>query len=480
MSRKLLLASGGAALLCAALFMYLTADDPSRYVVFSTWGTPSEIAGFQALIDHFNATRHPLHPVKLSHSEQYQYTERLLVKSAALASPDVIHLDRKDLPLFVRKGLLEDLTPFEERDSSFDAGAFLPPLPAGCLVGGRTFAVPHNFSTLVLYYNRDHFDAAGLTYPDSTWTWDTLLAAARRLTVRDRDGNVVRYGCHMQIAFSVLLEQNGGHVLNDALDSCVISSTECAEALQFEVDLSEKYHVSWSMLAQNLQWDDMFAGGRLSMIANGRWAAVQYERALGGGSVDVAPLPRGKLRRGAATGHVMAISSASGKKEEAWEFIRYLVSDEGERIENSGGASIPAVRSVASSDEFLHHELTPGMNNRVFIDELPSSVVWPFAQGPYLTTFTLQSRFELAVRRVLLHEATAVQSLRIMQDEINGEIRTQRTHTAARPFAGSVLSWLCAALCAAAFFLAWRLFRKRGSRAPAAAPPVEPQARVPR
>jgi multiple sugar transport system substrate-binding protein len=455
----MLLAVCAIALLCTGLFVYLTAEDASRYIVFSTWGTPSEIGGFRTLIGHYNATRHPLHPVKLSHSEQYQYTERLLIQSAALASPDIIHLDRKDIPFFVNKGLLADMTPLLEGDSSFDPGVFLPRLAAGCSVAGRTYAVPHNFSTIVLYFNRDHFDDAGIPYPDSTWTWETLLDAARRLTVKDRDGNIVRYGCHMQIAFSALLEQNGGHVLNDALDSCVIASAESAEALQFEADLSEKYRVSWSMLSQNLQWDDMFEGGRLSMIANGRWAAVPYERAMGKGTVDVAPLPRGRLRRGAAAGHVMAISSGSAKKKEAWEFIKFLVSDEGERIVNREGATIPATRSIACSEAFLHHTLTPGMHNQVFIDELPSSVVWPFEQGPYLTTFTLQSRFELAMRRVLLHQATPMQSLRAMQDEINGDIQAQRRVPEQRPFSGSVLSWVCAALGAFVCVSARRLLR---------------------
>ena len=464
MPRNMLLAFCAIALLCTGLFLYLTADDASRYLVFSTWGTPSEIEGFRTLIGHYNATRRPLHPVKLSHSEQYQYTERLLVQCAANASPDIIHLDRKDIPLFVQKGLLEDMTPLVEGDSSFDPGVFLPRLASGCSVAGRPYAVPHNFSTIVLYYNRDHFDAAGMHYPDSTWTWETLLDAARRLTVKDREGNIVRYGCHMQIAFSALLEQNGGHVLNGALDTCVIASTECADALQFEADLSEKYRVSWSMLAQNLQWDDMFEGGRVSMIANGRWAAVPYERSMGEGTVDIAPLPRGRFRRGAAAGHVMAISSGSAKKEEAWEFIKFLVSDEGERIVNREGATIPATRSIACSDAFLHHALTPGMHNRVFLDELPSSVMWPFEQGPYLTTFTLQSRFELAMRRVLLRQSTAIQSLRVMQDEINGDIEAQRRVPERRPFAGSILSWVCAVLCASVCVSAWRLLKR--SRAP--------------
>jgi ABC-type glycerol-3-phosphate transport system substrate-binding protein len=159
----------------------------------------------------------------------------------------------------------------------------------------------------------------------------------------------------------------------------------------------------------------------------------------------------------------MAISSASTKKKEAWEFIKFLVSDEGERMVNREGTTIPATRSIACSDAFLHHVLTPGMHNRVFLDELPSSVVWPFEQGPYLTTFTLQSRFELAMRRVLLHQSTAIQSLRAMQAEINGEIQAQRRVPERRPFSGSILSWVCAALCAGMCVTAWRLLWKSRS-----------------
>ena len=34
------------------------------------------------------------------------------------------------------------------------------------------------------------------------------------------------------------------------------------------IDLSEKYHVAWNMLSQNLAWDDVFIGGRCSMVTN--------------------------------------------------------------------------------------------------------------------------------------------------------------------------------------------------------------------
>jgi multiple sugar transport system substrate-binding protein len=451
----LVLAAGTAGLTSA-----LMSDDPSRYVVFSTWGTPAEIESFQRLVDRFNATRHPDHPVRLSHAEQYQYTERLMVQAAAGNLPDIVHLDRKDLPLFVRRGLLQDLNRMAHGDAAIDSGRFLPGLFRGCVIEGILYAVPHNYSTLVLYYNRDHFDAEGLAYPDSTWTWQTLVEASKRLVRRNADGSFARYGCLMQIAFPVLPYQNGGSVLNAAMDSCVIGSPEATEAMQYAVDLSEKHHVSWNMLAQNLQWDDLFAGGKLSMIANGRWAAASYARSVP--AVDVAPLPRGKLRRGAATVHVMALSAHGTRKKEAWEFLKFLVSEEGQAMVNEAGANIPTLRSVALSDGFLRHHLTPAMKNRVFVDELSGCTGWPYEQGPYVTAYVLQSQMELAFRRVHLGEMTVKESFRRMEEDVNGLIRAQQASPEPRRFTGSVSFFVLVVLIAAGGILAIRARGRRG------------------
>ena len=440
----------------AALFFYLTSDDRSQHVVFATWGTPTEVESFQRLIDHFNATREPEHKVKLSHSEQSSYTEHLLVQAASKSLPDVVHLDRKDLPLFVHREMLEDLTPFIAGDTSFDIGRFLPELVPDGKFAGRFYALPHNFSTLVLYYNKDHFDAEGIPYPDSTWTWDSFLSAARRLTKHNASGNITRYGCFVHVIVPTMISQNGGMVLNETLDSCIIASPAAEEALQFLTDLSEKHHVTWNVLAQNLLWDDMFIGGRLSMIANGRWAAAWYMRSMQGGFVDVAPLPSGRFRRGAAVNHMMAISAGSAKKKEAWEFVKFLVSDAAQRMVNEDGANIPAIRSIVYSDEFLRHRTTPTMNNRVFLDELRYSVAWPYEQGPFLTQHTLVSQMDLAMRRILLGQASTMQSLRIMEENVNNVIANQHRVPDPRPFVGSLLFYITSGLVAMTLFAAWK------------------------
>lgn len=433
---------GVSLLLIFVLFTYLSSDDPEKYLIFGTWGTPQEIESFQSLVDLYNSTRSPKHPVKLFHPENVSYDQRLLVQAAAGNLPDVMHLHNQNIRMFVHKGLLEDLTQFVERDTSFHLDAFFPNLVKSCMVRDHLYGIPHNFSTLVLYYNKDHFDAEGISYPDSSWTWNDLLKASIKLTKQDQTGKIGRYGCNLHIILFTLMYQNGGKFLNETLDRCVIDSPEAAEALQFHTDLSEKYRVTWNALQGGIQWDDMFAGGRCSMLTNGRWAAAWYAKYMPQKSMDIAPLPRGKYRVGGITAHMMAMSSESKKKEEAWEFIKFLVSKTGQVMVSDDGNNIPALREVAESDLFLKNKNTPLLTNRVFLDEVPYAQDWAFNPGPYLTVYAVGQLMLEAEKNVLLGYDTPLSALQKMATELNKIIASQKRAAESKPFFGSAMFFL--------------------------------------
>ena len=69
----------------------------------------------------------------------------------------------------------------------------------------------------ILYYNKDLFDKAGVKYPDENWTWDDLLAAAEKLTVKDASGKVKQYALAMENnnKYDKWVNQNGGAILDD-------------------------------------------------------------------------------------------------------------------------------------------------------------------------------------------------------------------------------------------------------------------------
>ena len=58
----------------------------------------------------------------------------------------------------------------------------------GIVGHGALFGMPATYVGLILYYNKDIFDAAGLAYPDDTWTRDNLTEVALALT-QDSAGN---------------------------------------------------------------------------------------------------------------------------------------------------------------------------------------------------------------------------------------------------------------------------------------------------
>ena len=448
-------------LLIFGLFTSLTRDDPEKYLIFGTWGTPQEIESFERLIDLYNTTRSPKHKVKLFHPENVSYDQRLLVQAAAGNLPDVMHLHNENILSFVHKGLVEDLTPFVERDTSFHLDAFFPNLVKTCTVRDRLYGVPHNFSTLVLYYNKDHFDAEGIPYPDSTWDWKKLVEASLKLTKRDRTGKIVRYGCNVHIVIFPLFYQNGGSFLNETFDRCVIGSPDAAGALQFLVDLSEKYRVSWNSLATGIQWDDMFAGGRCAILANGRWAAAWYARYMPQRSMDIAPLPRGKYRVGGIATHMMSMSAESKKKDEAWEFIKFLVGREGQVMVSDDGNNIPALREVAESDLFLKNKNTPLLNNKVFLDEVPYARDWAFNPGPYLTVYAVNQLMTVALNNVVLGYDAPLSALQKMEAELNKMIENQKRQPVSKPFLGSKMFFLLCLIVVAGGFITVRLSQKK-------------------
>ena len=56
------------------------------------------------------------------------------------------------------------------------------------------YALPVGADPLMLSYDADYFASMGLAPPNSTWDWDILVENALKLTRREEDGTVSRWG----------------------------------------------------------------------------------------------------------------------------------------------------------------------------------------------------------------------------------------------------------------------------------------------
>jgi multiple sugar transport system substrate-binding protein len=129
---------------------------------------------FQALADAFHE-ENPDVTVELKGYDAAEYNTLITADLAAGAGPDIItQKEVKFVPTFVEGGQLLDVSDVELPDGISGAGSYE--------VDGTSYAVPYRNDSWVLYYNKALFDAAGVDYPDGSWTWDDYNDAATELT----------------------------------------------------------------------------------------------------------------------------------------------------------------------------------------------------------------------------------------------------------------------------------------------------------
>ena len=237
------------------------------------------------------------------------------------------------------------------------------------------YALPGNLNTEVLFYNKGLFRKAGVPYPDKTWTWDTMAEAAKKLSVHDEDGNLVQYGLTMT-DYRRSIVWNGGRIWSEDFNTCTINSPEAAEAVQFLYGLQFKHRVSPTPKDQKvLGGSQAFTSNRSAMLVGGRWWTAVFWK-LSDVEFSVAPLPVSKrgLRRGMASYNVIGIYSQTRYPGIAYEFIKYLCSNE--QIHNlvEVGDSIPLRYAPKYNEYFLNEPRSERGVNQAYLDVMKESV----------------------------------------------------------------------------------------------------------
>ena len=145
------------------------------------------------------------------------------------------------------------IVPFDEFVKTADdrkwIASFFPAFMANSQTGGKTWGIPFQRSTIVLYWNKEIFKEAGLDPNKGPASWKEMLDYAQKLTVRDASGNVTRWGVQIPSSgfpywlFQGLTTPNGVELMNSAGNETYFDKPEVIEALQYWVDLGRKHKV---------------------------------------------------------------------------------------------------------------------------------------------------------------------------------------------------------------------------------------------
>ena len=347
-------------------------DDEKVTITWAMWGSPSEVATHQSVADAFMEENSDIAIELLAEpwGDYFTKIQTLWASGDESVIPDVLFLS--PIVNYASQGVLENLDPWIEA-SGYNVDDYWPSLLEYGMYEGSVFGFPRDIGLEVLYYNIDIFDEVGVPYPDDTWTWDDLAAAASLLTDVEDSGRVNRYALGMEGGkWMIWVMQNRGMALDDMRNPsrCALADEGAVEAVQFFKDmLDSNYFMPPANMGQAGGDAAVFQSGQVAMIIQNASRVSAFNAAGMNYDVSVIPIPADGQRASAAGGAAWVMSALSDNKDEAWTFLSWLQStDGGQRIYTASGEILPALQSTAKSDAFLNSGQPPA-NRQAFITE---------------------------------------------------------------------------------------------------------------
>jgi multiple sugar transport system substrate-binding protein len=320
---------------------------------FMAFGDPEELVAYRELIDAFQVAEPGVTVEFIETSDRDDLIARLSTAFAGGAPPDLFLMIYRFYGQFAVKGVLESLQPYLDSSDVFHADEFYAQAMEAFQVDGEQICMPQNISSLVVYYNKDLFDEAGLSYPDEGWTWADFLRMAKALTVDvDGDGVTDRYGVGMDpevIRLAPFIWSSGAELVDDETDPTrfAVDTPTAIQAMQDFFDLHSVYGVAPG--DEQLESEDTetrFLNGTLGMVFSSRRDTPSF-RTITDFGWDVV-----------------------GEQDTAWRFVEFALGPEGAPIVAASGRTVPSLIEVANSDAFLDPTRDPA-NSRVFLDTIP-------------------------------------------------------------------------------------------------------------
>jgi multiple sugar transport system substrate-binding protein len=358
-------------------------DEP---IILEWWSWSPEMKEKNQIIINKYEFEHPNIKIENTLMSASEYWPKLRIRANQGNLPDVFGMSSSALEEWAEGGLLGSLDEYINNDNTKEEIYTNLLDSTKAIAGGEHYyALPFALVTTNLYYNKDMFDVAGLSYPTDDWTWDDFKSAAKALTLdKDSDGIIDQwgfwfYGRYTQIESWVYA--NDGYLINR--DTMKYDPNENAiEALKMLTDLVLIDKVAPPQKEMSaFRQRDIFAHAQAAMSVEGSWN-IDNNRMHSDPNMrwGVAKIPLGPSAKvgyiyGWSDSYAMAPNSEYSK--EAWDFMKYIAG-EGIGMDMYMAGKIPSYKAITESAAFDASSQQP--------DEM--YILKEQASGDMLTSFT--------------------------------------------------------------------------------------------
>lgn len=308
---------------------------------------------------------------------------KLMTAIAAGGGPDVFTQDFTSFPTYAAKGIMENLDPYLAEDPTIDLSMFFDPLAKGCqVIEGRTYGLPIMAVLMVLFYNKDLFQQAGIAAPPETM--EGFRSTGMRL--KNLGDGIWGFASFSKVKIAAhewmcdYLYPAGGTLMNEDYTETRFNNAIGVEALQMAVDNVLKYKFQAPL---GTEAPDLWARRKAGMCTFWPYLVGYTEKYGPNINYGCTGVPIGKARRRITGGEfiVLGMLATSEYKEEAWKLISFIQRDDIHFDLHKRRNHIPSKKALLETDYYKTH---PAWG--IYLAQLPTLRLFPAEFPQFLDT----------------------------------------------------------------------------------------------
>ena len=233
-----------------------------------------------------------------------------------------------------------------------------------CKIGSNdVYWVPRDYNKVVCGYNKRMFEIAGVDYPRDNWTWEDFenicnQLQAKKAEIKEYSGSATFFPVDMNLDFQAVyypvLKSYGGELIDKATKTCFGNTEEA-------VNIAKS---AWGKLLAMADSKLANAPGGAQIPFTNKQAAMMfmvrpnlptYVKGIGEDAIDFVSLPtfsdipsnsKSYIGMG-CSGYGMTTACPEAKREAVWDFLKYIVSKDGQNAFSAAGSGIPCLKELA-------------------------------------------------------------------------------------------------------------------------------------
>ena len=333
-----------------------SAADGKTHLTFQIWDV-AQRDSMQAICDAYTA-KNPDVVIEVQVTSWTEYWTKLEAAAESNTMPDIFWMHTNQILYYSDFGMLADVTDlYDDVDPNFYNEHFSE-ISRNNASGsnGRLYGVPKDKDNIILVYNKEMFDAAGVAYPDDDWTWDDMTDASAKIYETTGKYGFMAYA-EDHLGYWNFVYQAGGYILNEDKTKAGFTQPATMDAMKFYIGIQNEEWCPTQTYFAETQPGIAFFSELGSMYLEGNWElmnkATSYPNMDGKWDIaklPICPNPASSDGRATISNGLCYSTAARGKNlDVVKDVLKYFGAEEAQRLAGSYGAAIPAYNGTEDS-----------------------------------------------------------------------------------------------------------------------------------